>query len=207
MSLYLIFLTSFIVGLSGAASPGPLLALTGEETIKRDYKAGPIIIVGHSILEFLMVIFLILGFGEILKNLSFKKYLNITGGLFLYFFGIMTIFSSKKVKIEPDKNLKPAKNYLLILKGISVSLSNPYWTIWWITIGTLYLSFALPYGFLGISIFYTGHILSDFLWFSSVSFLIYKSKRLLNEKFLIFLSFFFGIFLIAFGIFLISKVI
>jgi len=91
------------------------------------------------------------------------------------------------------------------LKGFFVSLSNPYWSIWWITIGLVYLSFAFPYGFKGIFLFFTGHILSDFLWYSLVSYFVFKSKKVINEKYLKTLSYFFCIFLIFFGMFLIVR--
>ncbi|MCM8767804.1 MAG: LysE family translocator [Candidatus Omnitrophica bacterium] len=204
MKFYLIFLTSFLIGLSGAISPGPLLAITIEQTIKRNYKAGPLIIIGHSILELLMITFLIIGFGETLKKEIVRSYLNIFGGFFLIFFGFLTLISIKKINFSYSKT--SYCNYSLIFKGIFVSLSNPYWTIWWVTIGIVYLSFALPYGFFGVFLFFFGHISSDFLWYSFVSYSLYKSKKLIKEKYLNYLSVFLGIFLICFGIFLISKV-
>ncbi|MCS7181225.1 MAG: LysE family translocator, partial [bacterium] len=161
MPLYLLFTTSFLVGLSGAVSPGPLFVVTVEETLKKDFKVGPQIILGHSLLELFMVLFLIFGFGEVLKGENVQKYLSIVGGVFLIYFGISTFLSFKKLKFKKNNSLNN-KNFILILKGILVSLSNPYWTIWWITIGLVYLSFAFPYGFLGIFLFFIGHILSDF---------------------------------------------
>ncbi|MCM8818470.1 MAG: LysE family translocator [Candidatus Omnitrophica bacterium] len=204
MNLTLIFLTSFLIGFSGAISPGPLLAITVEETIKRNYKAGPLIIIGHSILELLMVIFLIIGIGEFLKKEIVQNYLNIFGGFFLICFGVLTLISIKNINLCFSKISQ--NNYSLIFKGIFVSISNPYWTIWWVTIGIIYLSFALPYGFLGIFLFFVGHISSDFLWYSFVSYFLHKGKKLIKERYLKFLSGLFGIFLICFGIFLISRV-
>jgi threonine/homoserine/homoserine lactone efflux protein len=205
MPLYLIFLTSFLIGFSGAVSPGPLLAVTVEETIRKDFKAGPLIIIGHSILEFLMVLLLVFGFGDFLKKEIIQRYLSIFGGSFLIYTGISIFFSDKKIKNEKYESIPCKKNHFFILKGFFVSLSNPYWSIWWITIGLVYLSFAFPYGFKGIFLFFTGHILSDFLWYSLVSYFVFKSKKVINEKYLKTLSYFFCIFLIFFGMFLIVR--
>lgn len=205
MPLYLIFFTSFLVGLSGALSPGPLLVVTIQEAIKKDYKVGPIIITGHSLLEFFMIIFLIYGFGEFLKREIVQNFLTIFGSIFLISFGILAIFSVKEIKMEDALNPKKTKNYPLFLKGIFISLSNPYWTIWWITIGITYLSISIRYGFLGIVLFFIGHILSDFLWYSSVSLFVFKSKKIINFKYLKLLSSILGIFLILFGCFLIFR--
>jgi len=49
--LFPIFATSWIVGLSGAVSPGPLLAYDIKETLRIGPWAGPAISLGHSILE------------------------------------------------------------------------------------------------------------------------------------------------------------
>jgi len=204
MPLYLIFFTSFLIGLSGALSPGPLLIVTIDETIKKDFKAGPLIITGHSFLELLMVIILIFGLGDILKNSEVQKYMSIFGGIFLIYFGISTFFSKYEFKKENYGDFKSTKNYILILKGIFISLSNPYWTVWWITVGLIYLSFALPYGFWGIFLFFTGHILSDFFWYSTVSYFIYSSREIFTSK-IKYLSFSLGSFLVIFGGFLILK--
>ena len=49
-----------------------------------------------------------------------------------------------------------------IVGGIVVSLSNPYWIIWWATVGATFMTQSLELGLLGIGAFYVGHILSDF---------------------------------------------
>ena len=43
--------TSFIVALSGALMPGPLLTVTVGEAARRGFWAGPLIMVGHALLE------------------------------------------------------------------------------------------------------------------------------------------------------------
>ena len=47
-------ITSFIVALSGALMPGPLLTLTVGEAARR-VLGGPLIIVGHALLELALV--------------------------------------------------------------------------------------------------------------------------------------------------------
>jgi threonine/homoserine/homoserine lactone efflux protein len=69
-----------------------------------------------------------------------------------------------------------------VLAGIVVSLSNPYWTIWWATIGLGYVIMGLKFGAAGIAVFFLGHICSDFAWYSFVSYGVAGGKRLLSEK-------------------------
>jgi len=50
-SLPIIFATSFAVGFSGAITPGPLLVYSIREAIKRGFAAGPLVVLGHALLE------------------------------------------------------------------------------------------------------------------------------------------------------------
>ena len=62
---WVIFSLSFLVALTGAISPGPLLTYTIVKSVdggKRGYLMGLWVILGHAILEMPLVIFLLLGF-------------------------------------------------------------------------------------------------------------------------------------------------
>ncbi len=73
MSFISIALSSFAVALSGAISPGPLLAVTVTRSLSFGAREGPLLITGHSILEFIMVILLATGFGIYLRQPDFLK--------------------------------------------------------------------------------------------------------------------------------------
>ena len=68
MTLFItLFVTSFIVALSGAIMPGPLLAVTISESSRRGVMTGPLLIVGHGLLELALVLALVLGLAPLLK--------------------------------------------------------------------------------------------------------------------------------------------
>jgi len=64
------------------------------------------------------------------------------------------------------------------------SLSNPYWTLWWATIGLGYLAAAMKFGLKGVVVFFWGHILADYTWYALISVGITRGKRLFKPKFL-----------------------
>ena len=64
----------------------------------------------------------------------------------------------------------------LVLTGVLMSLANPYWYLWWATIGLVFILSAAEFGWLGVAVFFLGHILGDFVWYSFVSAIVAKGR-------------------------------
>lgn len=183
LGLATIFLTSFIVGLSGAMMPGPVLTIAVSETYKRGFWAGPLIVLGHAVLELGLVIGIVLGLGEILGNNNIAGFIGIAGGLFLFWMGYDIARSAIKKEIKLDTESSSNNSpFGPVLAGITVTISNPYWTIWWITVGAGFVIKSLKYKFLGLSVFYSGHIASDLIWYSFVSLAVVTGKKFLSDR-------------------------
>src|SRR5271157_4108973 len=73
LEFFAIFTTSFTVALSGALMPGPLLTVTISESARRGYMAGPLLIVGHSVLELVLVTAICLGLDVYLKEEEYGR--------------------------------------------------------------------------------------------------------------------------------------
>ena len=180
MELWSLFLSAFIVGFSGALMPGPLLAVDIAETPRKGMITGPIIVLGHAIAELAIVILLSLGLAALAENRIVSDTIGIVGGSMLILMAISMFRGLKSVGIETGKEERAAKSsWRLILDGIITSLSNPYWFVWWATTGSAFLVQSLRHGNVGPPVFYIGHILSDLVWYSLVSFLIWKGRRLI----------------------------
>jgi threonine/homoserine/homoserine lactone efflux protein len=176
-----VFGSAFVIGFSGALMPGPMFALVLSGSSKSGFKAGPLTVLGHGILELILVIALVLGLGTFLQNETVFKYIGIIGGGVLVYLGIDMIRSMRRVSIDiKKKDNIPGKS--LVFHGIIASLSNPYWIMWWATIGMALILSALKYRFWGIAVFFIGHILSDLVWYSSVSFAVDRGRKILSQK-------------------------
>ncbi len=180
MNYLTIFIISFSIALSGALMPGPLLATVIAESTKQGFKSGPLIILGHAILEILMVAFIILGFSRFIHNNLVLKVIFSLGAIILLYMGIKIIFSLPRFSLENLSGYKSSSN--LILLGVTMSAANPYWTIWWLTIGMGLVLGAQKAGIIAICIFFTGHILADLGFYSIVSFVTYRGKRITSGK-------------------------
>jgi threonine/homoserine/homoserine lactone efflux protein len=179
-SLIGIGVTSFLVALSGALMPGPLLTTTVGESSRHGAQTGPLLIAGHAILELLLVVALFLGLAPLLTNKNVTAGIGIAGSAVLVWLAV-GMFRSLPSLTMKNGTISDAGRGRLIASGILVSLSNPYWSIWWATIGLTYILQSRQWGFIGVVIFFIGHLAADFSWYSLVSFSIGRGRRFFND--------------------------
>jgi len=180
ISLIGIGITSFVVALSGALMPGPLLTTTVGESMRYGPRAGPLLIAGHAILELALVTALFLGLAPLLTDNKITAGISLAGGVVLLYLAFGMFRTLPTLSLETDGSSKKGHGRL-ITSGILVSLSNPYWSVWWATIGLAYVLQSKQFGMAGVMIFFVGHILADLSWYSLVSFSVGKGKRFINN--------------------------
>ncbi|MFX1274656.1 MAG: LysE family transporter [Promethearchaeota archaeon] len=211
-----IFFVSFLVALTGALSPGPVLTFTVYKSLqgKKGYMAGLFISLGHASLELGLLTLILLGASVIFQNVIILIIIGIAGGILLMLYGILTIRSVYKREYDIDFSLKNEniKGFQgnSFLGGIVTSLSNPYWIGWWITVGLgimvqfNLLTFKNP---LGIILFYLGHELGDLIWFGPISIFVFLGAKSLNSKVYKYVLIGCGLFMLIFGGILLFRTI
>lgn len=71
----------------------------------------------------------------------------------------------------------------MFASGIVISATNPFIIIWWSVVGLGFILQAYEaFGFTGIIIYYTGHILADFIWYCFVSALVGTTRRFIRDN-------------------------
>jgi len=180
MNLFVIASTSFVLGFSGAMMPGPLLTLTIAETVRRGAIAGPLLILGHAVLEALVVFLVFFGAAEVIQHPTVFSTVAVLGGAMMLWMGCGMLKSLSTLRldleVETEAGLHP------VVAGAVISLANPYFTIWWATIGLSYLVVAHEAGMTGVIVFYFFHILSDLVWYCFVSGTVAYGKRFLTDR-------------------------
>lgn len=194
-----LFFTSFVVGLSGALMPGPLLVATIKGTYLHGALAGPLVTFGHGLIELAAVLALAFGLGRFVSNDLVMATVGSAGGAVLIFIGwgmLRDAIRGRVTLAKAEREEVPGR-FGPIVNGLVASLVNPYWVIWWLTIGASYVLLSLERSWIGLPFFYAGHILSDIVWLSSVSLALSQGRRLLDERFYRGLIFACGLFLIG----------
>ncbi|MFS8500694.1 MAG: LysE family transporter [Caldicoprobacter sp.] len=204
MSLWGMFLSAFITGFSGAMMPGPMLGVTIDGGLKRGAIAGPLVVLGHGVLEFMLVMAMALGLKDFFASPRVAGLIGLIGGGFLMWMSFNMVKSAIRDAVSMQDGARGRFDVQnLVLAGALVSITNPYFIMWWATAGMEMIRQAYFLGWWGVISFYIGHILSDLTWYSGVSFGISRGKRVLSHQLYRWLVFGLGLFLIGFSIYFI----
>lgn len=186
---------------SGAMMPGPLLTVTISETARKGQLAAFLLIVGHSLLELVLVVGFAFGLLAILENPTLIRSIGVLGGVFLLWmgYGLITDAFRGRISLDFDRDERHS-SVGPVIQGVITSISNPYWTLWWVTIGAGFVLSSLKYGVAGLLFFYVGHILGDFIWYAAIAYSVATGKRFLSDKIYHGILFACGLFLIALAV-------
>jgi threonine/homoserine/homoserine lactone efflux protein len=169
-------LITVIVSLSGVLAPGPVLAITVAKG-HRDKNAGALVATGHGIVEIPLMILVYLGFSTFLTQDTVFRAIGILGGTLLIYMGIGLI----RIRGDIEYNVKDV-SYGSILGGIMATGANPYFFLWWATVGLTLISRAATFGLIGFAIFAVVHWLCDLVWDWFVSFSVFNSRKFWTKK-------------------------
>ena len=203
----LIFISALMVGFSGAIVPGPMFTVVITNSTTKGFRSVVYTVLGHAFIELIILILFLAGLLQYLNNPIVIKIIGIAGGAALLYLAYDLINSSlrNKLKIDcsqEDKERNKSKINMSspFFQGILVSAVNPYWYVWWVTIGAAFLINSIKYGPLGVCFFYIGHISSDFIWYLVIGFLISKGRKYFNRKVYKIIFILCGLFLIYLGV-------
>jgi threonine/homoserine/homoserine lactone efflux protein len=171
------FAAVIVISASGVMAPGPLFAATISSSLKQGRRAGLYIAAGHTIVELPLVILLGLGIFSLEALPQFRAIIAVLGALSIFAFAGLQIHSTLRTRA-----IKETK-YGAFATGIFLTALNPFFLIWWFTIGVKLISDAVVlWLFWGILVMFGMHIWMDYAWLFFVSALSSKGMRFLSDK-------------------------
>jgi len=168
-----------VISASGVMAPGPLFMANVSYGLREGTKSGVKMAVGHTIVEFPLVILLGIGVFSLESFPEFRIIISIVGAITLF------VFASVQIKnvLQNNKDITSISKHGPLFTGIALSALNPFFIIWWLTIGFKLISDAmLIWAFSGILIVFFLHIWMDYVWLGGISFLASKSSQILSNR-------------------------
>jgi len=207
---------SFVTSLSGALMPGPLFTYTIARTLgtpRRAWLTGARVIAGHAAIEVLLLCGLVAGVVEFLRAPLAARIIGVAGALLLFYMGYglvretlrgkgMALAASDGSSAETGgsggglvSRMSPP------VAGVLVTMGNPYWWVWWVTIGAAFLvRFSISFRAWPLLLaFFVGHELGDLGWYLAVSTVLSFGRKTLPRAFITGLLAVCGIVIIGFG--------
>jgi len=169
-----LFLASVVsLSLSGVMMPGPVTAVTIANGAQHK-GAGALVAVGHGLVEIPLMVLIYFGFAHLLELTGVKIGVGLAGGLVLVWMAFQ-VFRIQAISFD-------AKQQWLgrgaIGAGLVTTATNPYFFVWWATIGAALLADARDFGNTGIVAMGATHWLCDLGWLFLISWVVFKSKHL-----------------------------
>ena len=156
--------------------PGPVMVAAIAKGSENKH-AGLWIALGHLMIEIPLIALIAMGFYYILTDNWVQGIIGVGGGALLLYMGIQMI------RMREDKEVvEKAFPGHPILAGIVTTVGNPYFILWWATIGATLIIGALEFGLIGIIGFIIVHETCDVLWDWFLSYSVHKSKDLWTDK-------------------------
>ena len=172
-----ILLSVIVISLSGVMMPGPMFAVTLAKSYKSRW-AGSQIALGHAVIEVPLILLIYFGFAQFFQDNLVQLILSIVGGGMIVWLGI-AMFRARTGVVRRGKDLP----YSAFTAGILTSGLNPFFLLWWATVGSMLIMRFLEFGIGGLAIFTISHWLVDLIWLSFISVLFYKTHALWGVKF------------------------
>lgn len=173
---------SFVVAFTGAAAPGPMLALVIGQTLAGGAWSVIFILAGHAAVELVFVLLLASGLRRTLRGPLVRGTLSVLGGVMLGWMGVGMLHAVSDASLAAASPGQRLAWYLLIFAGAGVSLSNPYFTGWWGTVGSGQLA-AMKISSPGrYAAFLLGHELGDAVWFGAVAVVFAVGRAWLSDR-------------------------
>jgi threonine/homoserine/homoserine lactone efflux protein len=201
MDLTNFIITVIVVTASGALAPGPLFFGLLVHGSKQGARAGFSCAIGHTLVEFPLVLALSLGLLVAANQPTIKLVIGLVGGIGLIGFGAAQIYATLKSRPQFDDAPKagrlPASSLVL---GLALTALNPYFILWWLTIGSVLIVQALAFAaIIGVLIMYVSHVWMDYAYLTAIAHLGRRGRAIIGSRYYKLVLIAFGLILIYYG--------
>ena len=172
-----LFLLSVIaISVTGVMMPGPVTAVTIAKGAQRK-EAGALIAVGHGLVELPLILLMYFGLAHFFVIPAVKISVGLAGGVVLVWMA-WSMFRARPSIFDEQKEMAHSS----VITGLVTTAVNPYFFVWWATVGVVLLATASEFGSTGVVAMSVVHWLCDCGWLLLISWAVFKSKPLWTER-------------------------
>jgi threonine/homoserine/homoserine lactone efflux protein len=206
MDIFSFVVTVVLITASGALAPGPLFFQTISQGAKTGARSGLIFSISHTVVEFSLIMLLTFGLLAVKNEVFIRNIIGILGGVVLIIFGLYQIVGLLKKK-EITQNQEVPSHRLFFI-GILFTAFNPYFILWWLTVGSNLILLALEFAALaGVVFMFLCHVWMDYVWLIAVAYFAKRGVNALSSRWYRVVVGLFGVILIYFGVLFLSDAI
>ena len=162
--------------------------------------------VGHTLVELPLVILIALGISSVMSFPGFSLVVGLVGGCALIGFGLVQIVGAARHRIKLDEVQEAGIQKKALVLGVGLTALNPYFILWWLTVGLGLVVQAVELGaLLGVLIMYVSHVWMDYAWLTGTAYLSARGTMLIGGRGYRLLLLGLAAFLIYFGVGFIAR--
>lgn len=196
----------FILGITTALVPGPVIFLILTETLRGGARSGLSIVLGPFTADALVMIPAALLFQSLLTSRLTQFVIAMIGGVFLGYLGIKTILDAPKEITLPGEGQTHSFFYSY-QKGFLTQILSPFAYLYWVTVGSMFIREAMIERGLGYALlfpisFWVGVSVIELFLILATS----KGKKILGSIAYTWALRTCGALLVGFGLYMVVKV-
>ncbi|MEM2972451.1 MAG: LysE family transporter [Candidatus Bathyarchaeia archaeon] len=140
---------------------------------------GILVALGHGAIEFPLMFLIFFGFEKLFAESPLHRIIGFVGGLTLVYMGLQIFRAQGEANGERGFS---GRGHGSFTAGVLTTATNPYFFIWWATIGATLVANSYAFGFIGFLLFTITHWSCDLAWYTLVSYTVFKSRRFWTAK-------------------------
>lgn len=171
------------ISASGVLAPGPLFFTNMLYGTRQGARAGLKVAYGHTVIELPLIVLLAAGLFTSAAVTQYAGTIGLVGGI-----GILGFAALQIAGVAMNKSVQPApamsSSKSPFVAGIALSALNPFFLVWWFTVGLKLIADSATFGFAaGIAVLFLLHIWMDYAWLAGTAYLASKGSSVLKSKY------------------------
>ena len=201
MSIWVFLFSVIVISMSGVLMPGPITAITVAQGSRKAW-AGSLVALGHGVVEFPLMVLIYFGVGMFFQRTSAKVVIGILGGGVLLWMAIEMLRNYHRAEI-----LRKDRDLSSFVGGILLSAGNPYFLVWWATVGASLILRSIEFGIIGFILMAVVHWTCDLVWYQFLSWLSFQGGLFFGKRLQMAVFIICGLAMLYFGLYFITDAI